>query len=120
MRLLFSNLPLIYDPWLHYLTTVLFISQEKPRPMLLKTDLINPRKKRKQTQTPEIKTKNSKPTLDRVHHDTDPSSPNTATRRPQELSARRVKVMQSLGLVAPLGSPFPRNQVVPANPTVLN
>ncbi|KAF5765623.1 putative PWWP domain-containing protein [Helianthus annuus] len=72
------------------------------------------------SQTPEIKTKNSKPTLDRVHHDTDPSSPNTATRRPQELSARRVKVMQSLGLVAPLGSPFPRNQVVPANPTVLN
>ncbi|MFS7949167.1 putative PWWP domain-containing protein [Helianthus anomalus] len=43
-----------------------------------------------------------------------------ATRRPQELSARRLKVMQSLGLVAPLGSPFPRNQVVPANPTVLN
>ncbi|KAI3761746.1 hypothetical protein L1987_52168 [Smallanthus sonchifolius] len=58
-------------------------------------------------------------TLDQVHHDTQPSTPNAATRKPQELSARRVKVMQSLGLVAPSGSPFPRNQVISANPTVL-
>ncbi|KAK1441440.1 hypothetical protein QVD17_07329 [Tagetes erecta] len=70
-------------------------------------------------QTPDIRTKNPKPTLDRVHHNTEPCTPNTSTRQPQELSARRVKVMQSLGLVAPSGSPFPRSQVVSANPTVL-
>ncbi|XP_076922305.1 uncharacterized protein LOC143584037 isoform X2 [Bidens hawaiensis] len=80
--------------------------QEKPNPA------------ESHSQTPE--TKNLKPTLDRVHHGSEPSSPNTATKRPEELSARRVKVMQSLGLVAPPGSPFPHNQVGPANPTVLN
>ncbi|KAI7744489.1 hypothetical protein M8C21_010393, partial [Ambrosia artemisiifolia] len=68
------------------------------------------------SQTPEIKSKNPKPTPELVHHDTDPSTANTATRRPEELSARRVKVMQSLGLVAPSGSPFPRNLGILANP----
>ncbi|KAI3776658.1 hypothetical protein L1987_46445 [Smallanthus sonchifolius] len=75
----------------------------------------NPKTAESHSQAPEIKTKIPKPTLD-----TETSTPNTATRRPQELSARRVKVMQSLGLVAPSGSPFPRNQVISANPTVLN
>lgn len=53
--------------------------------------------------TTQVKTKN-----------TEPSSPKIASLRPQELSARRMKVMQSLGLVAPSGSPFPRS------PPVLN
>ncbi|KAK9270097.1 hypothetical protein L1049_025671 [Liquidambar formosana] len=42
-----------------------------------------------------------------------PSSPNSETtslgKSPQELSARRMKVMQSLGLIAPSGSPFNRD-----------
>lgn len=46
--------------------------------------------------------------------DIEPSTPDTGIFRPPELSARRMKIMQSLGLVAPSGSPFPRS------PTVLN
>ncbi|KAK9070295.1 hypothetical protein SSX86_010695 [Deinandra increscens subsp. villosa] len=72
------------------------------------------------SQTPETKTKSPKPTLDQAHHDPEPSNPNTSTKRSQELSGRRVKVMQSLGLVAPSGSPYPRNQVISANSTALN
>nr|GEV89868.1 hypothetical protein [Tanacetum cinerariifolium] len=55
-------------------------------------------------QTPD-KTKN---------RDIEPSTPDTGIFSPPEVSGRRMKVMQSLGLVAPLGSPFPRS------PTVLN
>ncbi|KAL8199715.1 hypothetical protein R6Q57_013283 [Mikania cordata] len=59
------------------------------------------------SQIQEIKIKHLKPTLDQGDHDTDPSTPNKATRRTQEPNARRVKVMQNLGLVAPSGSPYP-------------
>ncbi|GLT71469.1 hypothetical protein SLA2020_434850 [Shorea laevis] len=38
-----------------------------------------------------------------------PSSETTLLGRSQELSARRMKVMQSLGLIAPSGSPFHKN-----------
>ncbi|KAL4556478.1 hypothetical protein LXL04_039133 [Taraxacum kok-saghyz] len=70
-------------------------------------------KKQKQEKT---KTVNRLPaTPQRVQNGTQPSSsPNAATLgcEEEELSGRRVKVMQSLGLVAPLGSPFPRNRVI--------
>ncbi|CAH1443943.1 unnamed protein product [Lactuca virosa] len=68
------------------------------------------------------KQKQEKPktaTPDRIHNgiDTSASTPNIGN-----LSGRRMKVMQSLGLVAPLGSPFPRNRVISPspNPTLLS
>ncbi|KAD6796404.1 hypothetical protein R6Q59_019807 [Mikania micrantha] len=59
------------------------------------------------SQIQESKIENLNPTLDQVDHDTDPSTPNKSARRTQEPNARRVKVMQNLGLVAPSGSPYP-------------
>ncbi|XP_071732347.1 uncharacterized protein [Rutidosis leptorrhynchoides] len=58
-------------------------------------------KKQKQVKP---KTSDSHPqTPDGVHHGTEPTTLNKG------LTARRMKVMQNLGLVAPSGSPFPRS-----------
>lgn len=83
-------------------------------------------KKRKQEKaktaaaSPQVETKNKIPTPDRVQNISEPSTPTIISLKAQELSGRRMKVMQSLGLVAPSGSPFPRNRVISPNPTVSN
>ncbi|KAJ9545364.1 hypothetical protein OSB04_025071 [Centaurea solstitialis] len=59
-------------------------------------------------------------TPDRVQNNSAPSTPTIIGLKAQELSGRRMKVMQSLGLVAPSGSPFPRNRVLSPNPSVSN
>ncbi|KAI3758349.1 hypothetical protein L6452_05909 [Arctium lappa] len=80
-------------------------------------------KKRKQEKaktaaSPQLETKSKIPTPDTVQNISEPSIPTIISMKAQELSGRRMKVMQSLGLVAPSGSPFPRNRVVSPNPTV--
>ncbi|XP_057469500.1 uncharacterized protein LOC130758572 isoform X2 [Actinidia eriantha] len=40
--------------------------------------------------------------------------------KPQELTARRIRVMQRLGLIAPTGSPFHRNGHIPPNLSLCN
>lgn len=75
---------------------------------------------KKQTKEKPKTTDSHAVTPDRVQNGIKPSTPKIATSGGQELSGRRMKVMQNLGLVAPLGSPFPRNRVISPNPTVLN
>ncbi|KVI06757.1 uncharacterized protein LOC112509757 [Cynara cardunculus var. scolymus] len=75
-------------------------------------------KKRKQEKSKTaVETKNKIPSPDRVHNISEPSTPSIISLKAQEMSGRRMKVMQSLGLVAPSGSPFPRNRVISPNPT---
>lgn len=99
--------------------------RQRSKPKVVEVSKKKPSKKDKsdksQSKLSSKKQKQEKPkTPNRVQNGIEPSTPTIATLGGQELSGRRMKVMQSLGLVAPLGSPFPRNRIISPTPTVLH
>ncbi|AES73176.2 putative PWWP domain-containing protein [Medicago truncatula] len=73
-----------------------------------KTDSKSKSNKKVEEQTPAKRQKQNKESKDGDL--ASPSCETTASGKLQELSSRRIRVMQSLGLVAPLGSPFTKDR----------